>query len=142
MRLIERLQEYLNYSHITAYSFEHTCGLANGYLSKQLKGRGSVGSEILLRIKENYIDLSLVWLITGKGTMLLSPPKSISGTIPVQYELHEEQRIFFSSNEEVIRLLQRQIRWCETTIAAKEKIIALQEEKLQQANRVVYKRVG
>ena len=72
MRLIERLQEYLRYYNITAYSFEHTCNVSNGYLGKQLKGKGAVCSDILDRIKENYTDLSLVWLVTGKGTMRLS----------------------------------------------------------------------
>jgi hypothetical protein len=48
--------------------------LSNGYLGKQLKGKGAVGSDILERIKENYTDLSLIWLVTGKGAMLLSPP--------------------------------------------------------------------
>lgn len=142
MRLIERLYEYLNYNHVSAYAFEHACGLANGYLGKQLKGKGSVGSDILMRIKENYIDLSLVWLITGKGNMLLSPPKTNGGGIPAGYELSEEQRVFFSSNDEVIRLLQKQVQWFQTAISDKEKIIAMQQEQIRQNNRVVYKRVS
>jgi len=63
MRLIKRLQEYLLNNNISAYSFGHACGLSNGYLGNQLKGKGAVGSDILERIKENYTDLSLVgWL--------------------------------------------------------------------------------
>ncbi|MDE3252798.1 MAG: hypothetical protein KGO92_08320, partial [Bacteroidota bacterium] len=76
MRLIERLHDYLIFNHISAYAFEHSCGLSNGYLGKQLKGRGSVGSEILEKIKEIYPDLSLIWLVTGKGSMLVSLPVS------------------------------------------------------------------
>lgn len=138
MRLIERLQEYLVYNNISAYSFEHACGLSNGYLGKQLKGKGAVGSDILERIKENYTDLSLIWLVTGKGTMLLSPPvarneKRIS-------ELNEEQHIYFTSKDDVIGLLNKQIAKLEATIADKDKIIALLEDQVRQVSQSAYKR--
>lgn len=138
MRLIERLQDYLVYSNISAYAFEHTCHLSNGYLGKQLKGKGAVGSDILERIKENYIDLSLVWLVTGKGKMLLSAPATISQA-PVS-ELNEEQNIYFTSKDDVIQLLNKQITKLETTIADKEKIIALLEEQVRQLSQSAYKR--
>lgn len=138
MRLIERLQQYLAYYNISAYSFEHTCELSNGYLGKQLKGKGAVGSDILERIKENYTDLSLIWLVTGKGAMLLSPPttrteKKIS-------ELNEEQHIYFTSKDEVISLLNKQIEKLEATIADKDRIIALLEAQVHQLGQSAYKR--
>jgi len=138
MRLIDRLQNYLAYYGVSAYSFEHTCGLSNGYLGKQLKGKGAVGSDILERIKEKYTDLSLIWLVTGKGTMLLSPPsakneKKIS-------ELNEEQHIYFTSKDEVINLLNKQIERLEATIADKDKMIALLESQVHQLGQSAYKR--
>lgn len=138
MRLIERLQDYLVYSNISAYAFEHTCNLSNGYLGKQLKGKGAVGSDILERIKENYIDLSLVWLVTGKGRMLLSAPPAISNAHIS--ELNEEQNIYFTSKDDVIQLLNKQIAKLETTIADKDKIIALLEEQVRQLSQSAYKR--
>lgn len=129
MRLIERLQDYLVYSNISAYAFEHSCGLSNGYLGKQLKGKGSVGSDILERIKENYTDLSLIWLVTGKGKMLLAAPASVNQSVS---ELNEEQHIYFTSKDEVIKLLNKQIAKLEMTIADKDKIIALLEEQVRQ----------
>ncbi|MEO8172349.1 MAG: hypothetical protein ABI581_04670 [Sediminibacterium sp.] len=138
MRLIERLQDYLVYSNISAYAFEHTCNLSNGYLGKQLKGKGSVGSDIIERIKENYIDLSLVWLITGKGTMLLSAP-AVATQASVS-ELNEEQHIYFTSKDDVIQLLNKQITKLETTIADKDKIIALLEEQVRLLGQTAYKR--
>jgi hypothetical protein len=47
MRVIDRLQEYLTRKNISPYNFEKNCGIANGYLSKQMKGKGSIGSEII-----------------------------------------------------------------------------------------------
>jgi uncharacterized coiled-coil protein SlyX len=137
MRLIERLQDYLVYSNISAYAFEHTCNLSNGYLGKQLKGKGSVGSDILERIKENYIDLSLVWLVTGKGRCFSQHRQR--SAIPVS-ELNEEQNIYFTSKDDVIQLLNKQITKLETTIADKDKIIALLEEQVRQLSQSAYKR--
>lgn len=137
MPLIERLQEYLLNNNISAYSFGHACGLSNGYLGNQLKGKGAVGSDMLERIKENYTDLSLVWLVTRKDTMLLSPPatrnkKRIS-------ELNEEQPIFFTSKDDVIGLLNKQIAKFEKTIADKDKIIALLGDQVRQVVQLSYK---
>jgi len=133
MRLIERLEAYLAFNSITPYAFEHSCRLSNGYLGKQLKGKGSVGSEILHRIKENYIDLSLVWLVTGKGQMLLSFPENNEDTM--LYELNEEQNIYFTSKDEVIKLLNKQIAKLEAMVTDKEKIIFLLEEQLKASNK-------
>lgn len=138
MRLVERLQQYLAYYHISAYSFEHTCELSNGYLGKQLKGKGAVGSDILERIKENYTDLSLIWLVTGKGAMLLSPPTN--RTEEKVSELNEEQHIYFTSKDEVIGLLNKQIEKLEATIADKDRIIALLEAQVHQLGQSAYKR--
>ena len=125
MRLIDRLKEYLVYTQVSAYAFEQTCGVSNGYLGKQLKGKGAVGSDILERIKETYTDLSLVWLVTGRGVMLLSPPDTPGER--VTSELHEEQQLYFTSKDEVIKLLNKQVAKLENTIADKEKIIGLLE---------------
>ncbi len=131
MRLIDRLKEYLVHGKITAYAFEQTCGVSNGYLGKQLKGKGSVGSDILERIKENYTELSLVWLVTGRGVMLLSPPADSRERF--SSELQEEQQLYFTSKDEVIKLLHKQIAKLETSVADKEKIIQLLETELNNA---------
>ena len=133
MRLIDRLQEYLIYSRITAYSFEHTCELSNGYFGKQLKGKGAVGSEILERIKQNYTDLSLVWLVTGKGKMLLSL-HAAPGNTPV-CECKDEENIYLDSKNDVIKILNKQVLKLETTVNDKDKIIALLEEQVYRLNR-------
>ncbi len=138
MRLVDRLHQYLAYYRVTPYAFEHNCELSNGYLGKQLKGKGAIGSDILERIKEKYPDLSLVWLVTGKGTMLLSPPGN--RTEKKHSELNEEQHIYFTSKDDVIKLLNKQIEKLEATIGDKEKIIAILENQLRQTGEPAYKR--
>lgn len=141
MRLIERLQDYLIYSNISAYAFERSCDLSNGYLGKQLKGKGSVGSDILEKIKEQYPDLSLVWLVTGKGKMLLSAPINASlGKQPAVMELNEEQQTYFASKDDVIKLLNRQLERMETMLTDKDKIIYLLEEEVRRLSQPAYKK--
>lgn len=142
MRLIERLQDYLVYSNISAYAFERSCDLSNGYLGKQLKGKGSVGSDILEKIKEQYPDLSLVWLVTGRGKMLLSAP--INGSLGKQQpitELNEEQQTYFASKDDVIKLLNRQLERMEMMLSDKDKIIGLLEDQVRQLSHSTFKRI-
>ncbi|PZR27447.1 MAG: hypothetical protein DI535_10575 [Citrobacter freundii] len=112
MRIIDRLAAYLAFKEITAYSFERTVDVANGYLKKQLKGRGSIGSDILQRIYECYPDLDFIWLLTGNGEML-----------------HDDLEVVVPhfSKDEMISVLNARITTLETALADKEKIIALLE---------------
>jgi hypothetical protein len=112
MRIIDRLATYLAYRKITAYSFERTVDVANGYLKKQLKGRGSIGSDILQRVYESFPDLDFIWLLTGNGEMLRN---DIEADIP------------HFSKDEMIRALKASISVLEIALADKEKIIALLE---------------
>jgi len=128
MRLIERLQYFLRENGVTAYAFEQSCGLSNGYLAKQLRGRGSVGSDIVEKIKYNYPQLSIVWLITGKGEMEL--PALPTGNELVEVELAEEQALFYTAKDDVIQLLQHQIQQYQTVIEHKDKIIRLLERNV------------
>lgn len=127
MRLIERLEYFLRANRVTAYSFEHTCGLSNGYLAKQLRGRGSVGSDIIEKIKYNYPELSIVWLFTGKGEMQISP--NATGRENIHIELREEQAVFFTAKDDVIALLKKQIEQYQSALAEKDKIIRLLEKQ-------------
>lgn len=118
MRLIERLYQFIEHKGLSAYAFERSCEFSNGYLNKQLKGGGSVGSDVLEKIHQTYPELSLIWLITGKGNMIFS------GTLNQATDSGEG---YISGDEEVMNLLKDKIRLLETSVADKEKIISLME---------------
>ena len=120
MRIIDRLIKYLDHKRITAYSFERTCQVANGYLKKQQKGKGSIGSDILERIHRNYLDLSLLWLISGEGEML-EPDKGPNNIL-------KESKQYYTKDE-MIQFLQERITLLEAAVADKEKIIAMMEAR-------------
>ena len=125
MRLIERLYQYIEYKELSFYAFERGCGMANGYLKKQFKGKGTVGSDMLEKIRKNYIDLSLMWLLTGEGTMLEETeeiPQQSSEVVENGYTL---------SKDDIITLLREQSAILEKSLADKEKIILMLEGKLR-----------
>ncbi len=125
MRIIDRLIQYIEHKKITAYSFERTCQVANGYLKKQQKGKGSIGSDILERINKNYFDLNLVWLITGEEEMLYEDNEDRKNK---RLLLQEDKNYY--TKDEMIKFLQERVALLESALADKEKIVALLEAQL------------
>jgi hypothetical protein len=88
MKAIERISEYLNFKIITPHKFEQTVHLSNGYFQKQLRNKGSIGSDILIKIADNYNDLDIIWVLTGEGNMLKYPAKIIEINENKQYNIY------------------------------------------------------
>jgi hypothetical protein len=114
MRIIDRLYQYLEFHAISAYAVEHRCQLSNGYLGKQFRGKGTMGSEVLLKIQEQFNDLNIHWLLTGKGRM-------IRQILP--YSAEEEPDVA------MVLLLQEQIALLQKTLADKNELILLLKKK-------------
>jgi hypothetical protein len=123
MRVIERLLTYLDHRRLTPYTFERACNIGNGYLKKQEKGKGTIGSETLQKIGSIYKDLNLSWLLTGAGNMI------IEGSYPggIATGNWSEGERAYSSQEHTIKELKDRILFLENTLADKEKIIGLLE---------------
>ena len=94
MKPIERLKEYLDYYSISPSLFEKTIGLSNGYTKKQILRRGNIGSHIIILIKKHYHDLSIIWLLTGRGKMILSMFFNKQFDLTDSYEANEEQVMY------------------------------------------------
>lgn len=69
-KVIERLHDYIEFKGISLNSFDKSVGASNGYIGKQIKNLASIGGDVIEKIAYIYTDLSLEWLITGKGAML------------------------------------------------------------------------
>lgn len=121
MRTIDRLYRYLKLRNITPYAFERNCGLSNGYLHKQALGKGSIGSDIIERILLKYPDINLPWLMNGEGAMT----KTSSETSGM--ELEEEEKLYITTQIEMIAMLRNQIAVLEASLNDKNKIISLLE---------------
>ena len=123
MRLIERLYKYIEFKKLSFYAFERGCGMANGYLKKQAKGKGTVGSDMLEKIHQKHADLSLIWLLTGKGAML--------DELALHDMSEDGNGSYLISKDDIIILLREQVAILERSLADKEKIILMLEAKLR-----------
>lgn len=84
MSIKARIVQYIEYKCISKYQFYKDTGIANGFLDKE----GNIGSDKCELIYSQYPDLSLEWLITGKGSMLKAEPLEIK---PKEYVAPESQ---------------------------------------------------
>ncbi len=68
----DRLGIYISSKEISYYAFENSIKASRGSISKAVKEQKSIGSTVIENILTLYNDLNPVWLMTGKGNMLLT----------------------------------------------------------------------
>ncbi len=128
MKPIERIAMYLQFKSIAPYAFERKINLSNGYIAKQLKHNGSVGSDILIRICEVYPELNIKWLLTGDGSMILETIDNTENSrvdeYVIQYEVHNKK----------LKSLESDLEKLSHRIMDKDKIIGLYEFMLNNKN--------
>ena len=69
MNAKERLLEFLQYLNIGQTVFENKVGWSRGYISKI---KESIGSDMIAKLVDDFPELNIEWLISGKGEMLKS----------------------------------------------------------------------
>jgi hypothetical protein len=126
MRVIDRLYQYIEYKGLSAYAFERSIDISNGYLGKQFRTAGGIGSEILEKIYHQYIDLSLIWLITGEGKMILPPGKQNRRR---ETNVAQEDSADYIKTRETIDLLKEHVGVLKKANADQQKIIEMLEKK-------------
>lgn len=89
MRIIDRLNEYIDHKGVSLNAFDKSIGASNGYIGRQIKNKASVGGDVIEKISCEYTDLNLEWLITGQGSMLKGAIKEV----PVAQEEETRPRI-------------------------------------------------
>ena len=72
MKVIKRLEIYINYKQLSKNQFDKSIGASNGYIGKQIRNNASIGGDIIEKIASVYTDLNLNWLISGIGEMIQS----------------------------------------------------------------------
>jgi hypothetical protein len=128
MRVVDRLLKYLENKNISPYNFEKSCDIANGYLGKQSKGKGTIGSSIVEKIKARYKDLNVTWLLTGEGQMLTAHYYVETENVSTL----SESEVVYHTHQTTITGLKEKIAILESALADKEKIIRLLENQLAQ----------
>ncbi len=73
MNIVNRIKRFINVNNLSLSEFDRSISVANGYIGKQIKTKGSVGSHIIEKIISVYPHLNVLWLMTGKGDMFYAP---------------------------------------------------------------------
>ena len=79
MNAMERLNQFIDFKGISKYSFYKKTGFSNGFLDKNR----NIGSDKCEIISIEYPELSIEWLITGRGEMLKPHHENQSPSITI-----------------------------------------------------------
>lgn len=73
--MIERIEEFIKSQGISVRAFEQAISASDGMIRRAINNKTNIQSKWLSNIAESFPQLSLNWLITGQGEMLLSLQK-------------------------------------------------------------------
>lgn len=79
----QRLLQFLSAENISQAQFADTIGVARASVSHILAGRNKPGFDFIESMSSHFPDLSLEWLINGKGKMYKSQASSLPSPSPV-----------------------------------------------------------
>lgn len=111
--MIERLKLFIENQGISISAFEQRISASDGMIRRAIKNNTDIQSKWLFEMSDNFPDLNLEWLITGKGSML----KSDSGnTVNISEEklisnFIKEGKVMYCSEHD------RQIKYKDAVIA-------------------------
>lgn len=125
-KIITRLFIYLQHKGIPHTRFEKEIGLSNGYLNTQLKRNSDLGESVIRKIVDNCLDIDMIWLITGRGTMLKSSQSSTAN----QAASPTNNTLITEMKDRITELKDRIVE-LKDTIATKDELIAIIREQLR-----------
>ncbi len=121
MPLSIRINELLKYFNQSAEVFGEKIGTSGGTIRQLIKGtQDNPGYKILKSIIDNFPEISIVWLITGKGEML--------ATNEELNQVNEPANIY-GNNCELCKEKDKQIKLLEKRIEDKEEILSIYRKR-------------
>ena len=108
MSIAKRISQFIENQTISVNSFEKTIGASNGLIRKSITNDTEIQGKWLTLIAENYPNLNVEWLLTGKGQMLKPEGKNDPATCALCAEKDRTISILQSQiadKDEIIRLL-------------------------------------
>lgn len=75
--MINRIKQFIDSQSISVSAFEQKISASDGMIRRAIKNKTDIQSKWISKISDNYPDLNLEWLITGKGQMLKQQNETI-----------------------------------------------------------------
>lgn len=88
----ERLRQLIDYYNISANLFSQKIGVSEGAIRKILTQDTTIRSDTLEKISQNFADINMDWLITGRGEMFRSQVQNVNGhhnTATMNGDIHQ-----------------------------------------------------
>lgn len=105
----ERLLQFIDYKQISNREFCRIIGVSPGFLGSN----SDIGSKIVSKIIDKFSEISLLWLVSGKGEMLnknqnqlLEEPQTLSYLIQTNKNLSETMRQLTETNAQLVKKMQ------------------------------------
>ena len=86
----ERLRFFIENEGLSVRQFESLIGSSDGKIAKFIASNSSLKSDTLIKVMEIFPHLSINWLLTGEGEMLLSSSDKHEGTTKELQRNYEE----------------------------------------------------
>lgn len=96
---IKRLEIILDYYSLTASSFADKIGVQRSSMSHLLSGRNKPSLDFILKLSEEFPEVTLEWILNGKGTF----PKD--DFIPAPTPTSIEKKVESETNEDLFSTL-------------------------------------
>lgn len=110
MKIIDRIILFIKHKNLSMRAFDKSIKVGNGYTSKQYKSSASVGSDVLEKIIGVYPDLNPLWLLTGKGNMIVEihtdGEKDMINEPPIEYNISIDEII----EHKIERIVKQQLK--------------------------------
>lgn len=117
MCISERIKQYADYKDISISSIEKKIGASDGLIRKSIAKKSDIQAKWIAVISENYPDIDIKWLLTGKGDMLRTSTPARSES-PTSYVAPKEE-----SSDSIAMLLRDMLR-------EKDELLARQQEEI------------
>lgn len=89
-RIIDRVNDYIQYKGMSVRAFESEAGIKYSTISAAIKRGTELNTATLLKIIDTYDDIDTDWLMKGEGEMLKGETEGIPPVSPPVVTTHED----------------------------------------------------
>ena len=75
MELIERIERFIEYKQLSVSGFEKSISASNGVIRHAILKKTDIYSRFLVKMLDNYPELSADWLLREEGEILREPDR-------------------------------------------------------------------
>lgn len=123
--MIERLAYFIEFEKISVRAFEQKIGTSNGLIRKAISNNTDIQSKWIQTIIDNFPQLNIEWLFTGKGSMLKDQPDAL---------LLADPQVLYGRQNDEIKNLREQVKVYKKELENKQKIIDSQLKTIDEQN--------